>query len=90
LQQIAQANPGSIAASDLAAKNSEFQISMERLDQGERRVRYLQLLVQLAQVELEKALEANKQAPGSVPASEIRRLEIMVQLAEAKFREMAE
>jgi hypothetical protein len=46
-------------------------------------LRFKQAALQVANVEYEKALEANKKAPGSITQSEIRRLGLMVERAAA-------
>jgi hypothetical protein len=48
------------------------------------------LLVELAEMDYLQAVEANKKNPGSVSEPQLRRLQIMIQLAQAKVREIAE
>jgi beta-lactamase regulating signal transducer with metallopeptidase domain len=81
---------GSVSVTEAAAKQSELEIGMGRLRQAERAAQYRRRLIDLAQLELEQALAANKEAPGSVLQSEVRRLEIMVELAKIKYAELAE
>ncbi|MEX2317326.1 MAG: M56 family metallopeptidase [Pirellulales bacterium] len=88
LQQLA--DEGAISTSQLRAKESEVAISAARLRQAESALASRKLLIALAEVDLEEALEANKKSPNSVSESQIRRLKIKVQLAEANYRELAE
>ena len=50
--------------------------SLEEVD-----VRYAKAAVDAAQVEVEQAREANRRHPGTVPASELRRMELVLELA---------
>jgi beta-lactamase regulating signal transducer with metallopeptidase domain len=81
---------GQVSATEAAEKQAELEISIARLRQAERGLQYRKLLIALAENELQRALEANKEAPNSVPKSEVERLTIMVELAKVKYAELAD
>jgi beta-lactamase regulating signal transducer with metallopeptidase domain/protein involved in polysaccharide export with SLBB domain len=88
LKQASEATPNTVTTQELVAKKSEAEVSLARLKQAEQRARQLQLIAKLALNELDRAHKANQEAPGSVSESELQRLEILVELADAKYFEM--
>jgi multidrug resistance efflux pump len=79
-----------VSTSDLAKSKMEYEYSLESLQQAQHTVEYRKALVELANAEYEQAVAANKQAPNAISEFEMRRLKIMVTLAEAKLKEVAE
>ena len=79
-----------VSASELAKSKTEYEYSIEALQQAQHTLEYRKALVELAKAEYEQALAANKQAPNAVSEFELRRLKIMVNLAEAKLKEVAD
>jgi hypothetical protein len=84
------AKNGKVPAAQAETQKANYEISMERLRQAERALRYHQALVEVHAAEYESALESNKLAPKSVSESELRKLQLKVQLAKAKYQELAE
>jgi beta-lactamase regulating signal transducer with metallopeptidase domain len=84
------AEKGLVSSVDLRNKRGELEISEERLRQAMRALESRNLLVELAEMDYLQAVEANKKNPGSVSEPQLRRLQIMIQLAQAKVREIAE
>jgi hypothetical protein len=84
------AESSQVSKTEVAAKQAEVEIARARMQQAVRAADHRKLLVDLARLEFEQAEEANKKAPGAISQTELRRLSIMVQLAEAKYAELAE
>jgi hypothetical protein len=84
------AQHGKLTAAEAETQKANYEISIERLRQAERALRYHQALVELHAAEYESALESNKLAPKSISESELRKLQLKVRLAEAKYKELAE
>jgi bla regulator protein BlaR1 len=79
-----------ITASELSKAKADYEYSQEELRQAKHTLEYRKALVDLAKAEYQQAVEANKQAANAVSEFELRRLKIMVDLAEAKLKEVAE
>ncbi|HEX2476574.1 MAG TPA: hypothetical protein VHK01_17605, partial [Lacipirellulaceae bacterium] len=79
-----------ISAIEVETQKADYEISMERLRQAERALEYYQAEVAMAAAEYEAVLDASKKAPGAVTELELRKLQLKVQLAEAKYKELAE
>jgi beta-lactamase regulating signal transducer with metallopeptidase domain len=79
-----------VSASELAKAKADYEYSIDELRQAQHTLEYRKALVDLANVEYQQAIAANKQAPNAVSEFEMRRLKIMVNLAEAKLKEVAE
>jgi beta-lactamase regulating signal transducer with metallopeptidase domain/multidrug resistance efflux pump len=79
-----------VSASELSKSKTDYEYSVGTLQQAQHTLEYRRALVELARAEYEQAIAANKQAPNAVSAFELRRLKIMVTLAEAKLKEVAE
>jgi BlaR1 peptidase M56 len=88
MAELAQHN--AVSAAEVATQKADYEISMERFRQATRALQYHKLSVDSAKADYEAALEASKNAPGAVPEAELRRLKLRVQLAEAKFQELAQ
>jgi hypothetical protein len=88
LKQLALENV--VTTSEMEKAKSEHEINMARLRQAQRALEYNQILIKLAEEEHEQAVEANKLAPNAVSESEVRKRELMVELAKAKLRELSE
>jgi hypothetical protein len=78
-----------VSAAEVATQKSNYEISRARLEQATRALEYHKAMVALAAAEYETALQASK-TPGAVPESELRKLQLKVQAAEAKYKELAE
>jgi hypothetical protein len=87
---IELARNGKVPAAEAETQKANLEISIQRLRQAERALEYHRALVQLHAAEYEAALESNRLAPRSVSDSELRKLRLKVQLAEAKYKELAE
>jgi hypothetical protein len=79
-----------VSAAEAATQKSNYEISLARLQQAQRALEYHKTMVALAAAEYETALEASKKAPRAVSESELRKLQLKVQAAEARFKELAE
>jgi hypothetical protein len=91
LQVIRQhAETSQIPQSEVATKMAEIEVARARLQQAERFAKYRKRLVDIAQTEYEMLMEANKKAPNAVSQADVRRAEIMVELARLKYAELAE
>ncbi len=88
LKELAANN--AVSTAEVATQQSNYEISRARLEQAMRALEYHKAMVALAAAEYETALEASKKAPGAVTESELRKLQLKVQAAEARFKELAE
>jgi hypothetical protein len=79
-----------VSASELAKAKTELALFQEGLRQAERKLESRRLLVQLAEVEYAQAVEANKSVPSAASELEVKRKKLMVDLAQAKVRELAD
>jgi len=79
-----------VSAAELARAKAEYELLVEASRRAERKLESRKLLVQLAEVELAQAIEANAQVPGAISELEVRRKKVLVDLAKAKVRELAE
>jgi hypothetical protein len=79
-----------VSTIEVETQKADYEISMERLRQAQRALQYHKAEVAMAAADYEAALEASKQQPGAVSQSELRKLQLKVQAAEARFRELAE
>jgi beta-lactamase regulating signal transducer with metallopeptidase domain len=79
-----------VSASELEQAKTEFEVGLASVRQAERMLESRRLLVQLAEVEYAQAMEANKNAPGAVSELEVRRRQLMVELAKSKVREIGD
>ena len=68
----------------------DYEISMERLHQAERALKYHQVVLKAAEAEYEMMVEASKRAPKSISGHELRRAQLAVELAKAKLEELSE
>jgi len=84
------AKQNSVSASEVDQAKAEMEISVARLKQAERGLLIRKTLVALAEMEFAEAMEANKRAPNSVTSAELRRLDLLVELAKLKYDELAE
>jgi beta-lactamase regulating signal transducer with metallopeptidase domain/protein involved in polysaccharide export with SLBB domain len=84
------AKKGTVSAFEVAGAKSEYEISIERLKQGERALRFYRAQVEVAEAELQKVADAHQTTPGAVSHSDLRHAELMVELAKAKLEELAE
>jgi beta-lactamase regulating signal transducer with metallopeptidase domain len=88
LQELAKRN--AVSATEVAQAQSEYEISVERLKQGERALKYYRAQVKVAEADYAALSEARTQAPGAVSDSDLRRAQLAVELARAKLEELAE
>jgi hypothetical protein len=88
LTELAASN--AVSAAEVATQKSNYEISRARLEQATRALEYHKAMIALAAADYETALEASKKAPGVVPESELRKLQLKVQAAEARYKELAE
>jgi multidrug resistance efflux pump len=88
LKELAANN--AVSTAEVATQQSNYEISRARLEQAMRALEYHKAMVALAAAEYETALEASKKAPGAVTEFELRKLQLRVQAAEARFKELAE
>jgi beta-lactamase regulating signal transducer with metallopeptidase domain len=79
-----------ISSSELEQAKNDYEVSIARHEQALRALKYNQLLVELAEVEYQAAVESSKVSPGSVTDFEVRKLKIKVDLAKAKLSELGE
>jgi hypothetical protein len=79
-----------VSAAKLERAKNEYEVNRARLEQASRALKYNQLLVELAEIEYQEAVEKNKAGAGSVSELEVRKLRIKVDLAKAKLAELAE
>jgi hypothetical protein len=79
-----------VSASELLQAKNDYEVSVARYEQAQRALKYNQLLVELAEVELQQAAEANKATTGAVSELELRKLKIKIDLAKAKLSELRE
>jgi hypothetical protein len=87
-QELAQNN--AVSSSEVARAQSEYEISVERLKQGERALRFYRAQVEMAEAEYQMLRDAIKRAPGAVPSIELRRKMLELEMAKAKLEELAE
>ena len=88
LKELADNN--TVSTAEVARARSEYEINVERLKQGERALRFYRAQVEWAEAEFQTLDEANQRAPGSVTELDLRRAKLAVELARAKFEELAE
>jgi beta-lactamase regulating signal transducer with metallopeptidase domain len=88
LSGLAQQNV--ISAAELARAKSDYEISVERLRQAERALKYHRAVLEAAKADYQMLIEASKQAPQSITATQLRRAKLAVELAEAKLEELSE
>jgi hypothetical protein len=79
-----------ISTAELARVKSDYEISIERLRQAERGLRYHRAVLDAAAAEYETLLEEHKRAPQSITAAQLRRAKLAVELAKAKLEELSE
>jgi hypothetical protein len=79
-----------VSATEVARAKSDFEISIERVRQAERGLKYYRLLVEAAEADYQSLLEAKKRTPDTVTDGEVRKAKIAVELAEAKLEELSE
>jgi hypothetical protein len=88
LEELAKKNV--VSAAEVAVAKSEYDIAVERQRQAERGLKYHQVLLEAAMADYEALVEANKRAPNSVTAAQVRRGKLTVELAKAKLDELSE
>jgi beta-lactamase regulating signal transducer with metallopeptidase domain/protein involved in polysaccharide export with SLBB domain len=88
LKELADNN--TVSTSEVARAQSEYEINLERLKQGERALRFYRAQVEWAEAEFQTLDEANQRAPGSVTELDLRRAKLAVEMARAKLEELAE
>ena len=81
---------GAVSESELASAKGEYQIAVARLRQAQRALQYYRKVIELAEATYQGAMEANKISPNAIPASELRRLKLEVDLARAKYEVLAD
>jgi beta-lactamase regulating signal transducer with metallopeptidase domain len=79
-----------VSSAELARAKSDYEISVERLKQAERALRFHRAQVELAEADLQNLVEAEKRTPHTVPQLQLRRAQLMVEMAKAKLEELAE
>lgn len=79
-----------ISISELEKEKSDYEISIAKYEQALRAVKYNELLVDLAEIEYQQAVDASKAVPNSLPKTELRKLEIKVELAKARLAELVD
>lgn len=88
MQALAQKHV--VSSSEVEQAKNEYEISRERWLQAGRALETNKLQIQLAEIELQEAVEANKAKAGSVSDLQVQKLKIKLQLANAKLRELSE
>jgi hypothetical protein len=88
VRELAEKN--AVSAAEVGRAKSEYEISVERLRQGERALKYHQAVLAVEEADYQMLDEANRHAPGSVSESALRRAKLAVELARAKLEELAE
>jgi hypothetical protein len=88
LKELADNN--TVSTAEVARAQSEYEINVERLKQGERALRFYRAQVEWAEAEFQTLDEANQRAPGSVTELDLRRAKLAVEMARAKLEELAE
>ncbi len=88
LEELAANN--AVSTAEVETQKSNYEISLARLQQAQRALEYHKAMVAMAAAEYETALDGNKKAPGAVSESDLRKLQLKVQAAEAKYKELAE
>ncbi|MEM9658268.1 MAG: hypothetical protein AAF961_07910, partial [Planctomycetota bacterium] len=81
---------GVTAAPEHERAKLEYELSVDRLRQAEHQLELRESLLALAELDLKTAVEANRKNPGAVPAVELKRKKILVEIAKAKVRELAD
>jgi beta-lactamase regulating signal transducer with metallopeptidase domain len=79
-----------VGAAEVARAKSEYEISVERLKQGERALRYYRAQVAVAEADYAAFEEARMRAPDAVSNADLRRAKLAVELARAKLEELSE
>jgi beta-lactamase regulating signal transducer with metallopeptidase domain len=88
LHELAKQNV--ISASELARAKSDYEISVERLQQAQRALKYHRAVLEAAKADYQMLVEAEKRVPQSITAAQLRRAKLAVELAEAKLEELSE
>jgi beta-lactamase regulating signal transducer with metallopeptidase domain len=81
---------GVVSEAELARASSDYEISVERLRQAERGLRYHRAVLEAAEADYEMLFEAEKRAPQTITGHELRRAKLAVELAKAKLEELSE
>jgi outer membrane protein TolC len=84
------AEKGVVSATEVARAKSEYEISVERLRQGERALKYHRAVVSAAMADYLALQKANHRVPNSVSEEELRRAQLAIELARAKLEELSE
>jgi beta-lactamase regulating signal transducer with metallopeptidase domain/protein involved in polysaccharide export with SLBB domain len=79
-----------VSATEVARAKSDFEISLERVRQAERGLKYHELLLEAAEADYQMLSEANRVAPNTVPQLRLRKAKLAVELARAKLEELSE
>ena len=87
-KELAESN--AVSATEVARAQSEYEISVERLKQGERGLRFYRAQLDVSEADYRQLLEANKRARGAVTDADLRRAKLAVEMARAKLEELAE
>jgi hypothetical protein len=86
----ALANEHVVSAAEMVMMKTEYELAKEGLRQAERKLESRRLQVELAKVEYQQAIEANRQSPSKANGLEAQRKKLLVEIAEAKVREIAD
>jgi tetratricopeptide (TPR) repeat protein len=84
------ADNNAVSAAEVARAQSEYEISVARLKQGERSLRFYQAQLDVSEADYQQLLEANKRAPGAITDADLRRAKLAVELGRLKLEELSE